>query len=58
MANGASTCSALDNDECHVTAFRPISEAADSWSYDKFTYRFLPLLSPNPGDVTAVRDST
>jgi len=24
-----------DNAECHVTAFRPISEAAHSWSYDK-----------------------
>ena len=28
------TRSAFDNDECHVTAFRPISEAAHSWSYD------------------------
>ena len=28
------TRSALDNGECHVTAFRPISEAAHSWSYD------------------------
>jgi len=28
------THSAFDNDECHVTAFRPISEAAHSWSYD------------------------
>ena len=25
----------FDNDERHVTAFRPISEAARSWSYDK-----------------------
>jgi len=24
----------FDNDERHVTAFRPISEAARSWSYD------------------------
>jgi len=24
----------LYNDECHVTAFRPISEAAHSWSYE------------------------
>ena len=24
----------FDNDERHVTAFRPISEAAHSWSYD------------------------
>jgi len=29
------TRSAFDNDECHMTAFRPISEAAHSWSYDK-----------------------
>ena len=28
------TRSAFDNDECHVTAFRPIIEAAHSWSYD------------------------
>jgi len=27
--------SSFDNDECHVTACRPISEAAHSWSYDK-----------------------
>ena len=26
------TRSAFNNDECHVTAFRPISEAARSWS--------------------------
>jgi len=30
----------FDNDRCHVTAFRPISEAAHSWSYDK-TYIML-----------------
>jgi len=24
----------FDNDKRHVTAFRPISEAAHSWSYD------------------------
>ena len=24
----------FDNDECHVTAFRPVSEAARSWSYN------------------------
>ena len=28
------TRSSFDNDECHVTAFQPISEAAHSWSYD------------------------
>jgi len=28
------TRSAFDNGECHVTAFRPISEAAHSWSYE------------------------
>jgi len=28
------THSAFHNDECHVMAFRPISEAAHSWSYD------------------------
>ena len=28
------TRAAFDNDECHVTAFWPISEAAISWSYD------------------------
>ena len=28
------TSSAFDNDECHVTAFQPISEAGHSWSYD------------------------
>ena len=27
--------SAFDNSKCHVTAFRPISKAAHSWSYDK-----------------------
>ena len=26
--------SAFDNDECHVMVFRPISEAAHSWSYN------------------------
>ena len=26
---------AVDNAQSHVTAFRPISEAAHSWSYDK-----------------------
>jgi len=30
----------LYNDECHVTAFRPISEAAHSWSYDKYICYF------------------
>ena len=29
------TRSSFDNDKRHVTAFRPISEAAHSWSYDK-----------------------
>jgi len=29
------THAAFDNDECHVTASRPISEAAHSRSYDK-----------------------
>jgi len=29
------TRSSIDNDECHVTAFRPISEAAYSWSYGR-----------------------
>ena len=29
------TRSSFDNDERHVTAFRPISEAALSWSWDK-----------------------
>ena len=38
------TRSALDNDECHVTAFRPISEAAHSWSYDKFGGRATSVL--------------
>ena len=47
MAQPSATCnvepstatrSAFDNDECHVTAFRPISETAHSWSYDKITY--------------------
>jgi len=28
------TCGAFDNAQCHVTAFRPISEAARSWSCD------------------------
>ena len=32
------TCSAFDNGECHVTAFRPISEAAHSRSYDKLKW--------------------
>ena len=27
---------AFDNDKRHVTAFRPISEAAESWSCDKY----------------------
>jgi len=29
------THGSFDNDERHVTVFRPISEAAHSWSYDK-----------------------
>ena len=29
------THSSFDNVKCHVTEFRPISEAARSWSYDK-----------------------
>jgi len=32
------TRSAFDNDQRNVTAFRPISEAAHSWSYDKHNY--------------------
>ena len=32
------TRSAFDNDECHMMAFWPISEAADIWSYDKSVY--------------------
>ena len=28
----------FDNDKCHITAFRPISEAAHSWSYDNQTW--------------------
>jgi len=32
------TRSAFDIDECHVTAFRPISEAARSWSDDNTKY--------------------
>jgi len=31
------TRSAFDNDQRNVTAFRPISEAAHSWSYNKHT---------------------
>ena len=30
-----STCLTVDNAQSHVTAFRPISEAARSWSDDK-----------------------
>ena len=32
--------SSFNNDESHVTAFRPISEAAHSWSHDKITHIF------------------
>jgi len=28
------TRSAFDSGECHVTAYQPVSEAAQSWSYD------------------------
>jgi len=28
------TRSVFDNGECHVMAFRPVSEAAHSWSYN------------------------
>ena len=34
-----------DNAQCHVTAFRPISNAARSWSYD--TQPCLPWASPS-----------
>jgi len=33
-AQSTMTCLSLDNDEHHVTAFRPISEAARSWLSD------------------------
>ena len=35
MIQSTVTSWSFDNDERHVTAFRPISEAAPSWSYDK-----------------------
>jgi len=38
----------FDNDERHVTAFRPISEAAHSWSYDKLKWQSLPDRSRVP----------
>jgi len=34
VARSTTTRSSFDNDERHVTAFRSISEAARSWSYD------------------------
>ena len=47
------TRTAFDNDECHVRAFRPISEAAHSWSYDKSDYIYTSRLADfiNIGDV-------
>jgi len=36
------TRSSFDNDKRHVTAFRPISEAAHSWSYDKCISQMRP----------------
>jgi len=31
-------CATSDYDQCHVIAFRPISAAARSWSYDNYCY--------------------
>ena len=42
----------FDNDQRHGTAFRPISEAAHSWSYDKTTY------DTSINDTIIYRDNT
>jgi len=34
----------FDNDQRHVMAFRPISEAAHSWSYDKYLWKLNRML--------------
>jgi len=34
VMHGHVTRSSFDIDECHVTAFRPVSEVTHSWSYD------------------------
>jgi len=49
--------SAYDNDECHVTAFRPISEAAHSWSYDNLTCRWTWKLDSNDVALSWLRAS-
>jgi len=39
MLNGQTLkCATSDYDQRHVIAFRPISVAARSWSYDNITY--------------------
>ena len=38
------TRSALDNGEYHVTAFRPISEVAHSWSYTTIYLNFIEVI--------------
>jgi len=38
------TRSAFDNDECHVTAFRPISEAAHSLSFGNIKCRPISIV--------------
>jgi len=48
------TRSLFDNDQRHVTAFRPISEAAHSWSYDNVSrmHYYRPMLQPVRGRMT------
>jgi len=53
------TRSAFDNDECHVTAFRPICDAAHSWSYDNICWLlFDHSWLPSDGSIDRLRFET
>ena len=46
-----STCLTVENAQSHVTAFQPISEAARSWSDDKWSYMFTINFGVRQGSV-------
>jgi len=41
------TCSSFDYDECHVTKFPLINEAACSWSYNNIHYHCIMMMACN-----------
>ena len=47
----------VDNAQSHVTAFRPISEAARSWSDDKFKFKRSKVKVARSRDVPADKNA-